>query len=409
MSSPDSDTAVEHVRFARAYAAERLPWFAPALYRGRIILTDRVGVAAVDTHYNIYWNPGVVTDIWNGHPRNDALAELAFLWIHEISHLLRSHADRAGAVNVAGRASERRWNMAADLEINDAKWPGLRMPTAYPGRHPDQFGLETGQLVEWYYGQLAADNALASFPLDEGSGVHGRPRPWEELGEQRITPLDRELVRRDVARRTHEADQAAIPESWRAWARSVLFTRVDWRRRLRHRLSIAVQKGRGARMDYAYGRPHRRQNVYQPVLPPSLSGGMRSRIAIVVDTSGSMADEDLQRALTEVAAIVRQLDVPVTIIPCDIRDYAAVRIVSEREAFRINYLPGGSGTDLRHGIAAAVRLRPAPDAVLVLTDGLTEYPTVRPGVPLLFGIIGGADDARMPPSPPFSTDQVVVI
>ena len=409
MSSPDFDTAVEHIRFARAYAAERLSWFAPALYRARIIVTDRVKVAAVDTHYNIYWNPEVVTNIWDQQPRTDALAELAFLWVHEISHLLRSHADRAGALNVAGKVAERRWNIAADLEINDAKWPGLRMPTAYPGRQPDQLDLDTGQLAEWYYRRLEASDSILSIALDEGSGVHGRPRPWEQLGEQRVTALDRELLRRDVAQRTREAEQATIPESWRTWARSVLTTRVNWRQRLRHRLSIAVQKRLGARMDYTYGRPHRRQTVYQPVLPPSLSGGLSSRIAIVVDTSGSMDEEDLQRALTEVAAVVRQLDAPVTIIPCDIRDYAPVRIVSEREAFRINYLPGGSGTNLRHGIAAAVKLRPAPDAVLVLTDGLTEYPPAKPGVPLLFGIIGGADNARMPPSPPFSADQVVVI
>ena len=409
MSLPDSDGITEHIRFARAYAAERLPWFAPALYRGRIIVTDRVKVAAVDIHYNIYWNPDVVKRIWDGQVRNDALAELGFLWIHEISHLLRTHAERAETMHVSGRATERRWNVAADLEINDAKWPGLRMPSAYPGRHPDQLQLATGRLAEWYYHQLEEGDSAAENSVDEGSGVHGRSRPWEELGEQRVTSLDRELVRREVAHRTREADLAAIPESWRAWARSVLTTRVDWRRRLRHRLSIAVQRGRGARMDYSYGRPHRRQNVYRPVLPPSLAGGLSSRIAIVVDTSGSMEDVDLQRALTEVAAIVRQLDVPVTIIPCDIRDYEPVRVVSEREAFQINYLPGGSGTDLRHGITAAVRLRPAPDAILVLTDGMTEYPAAKPGVPLLFGIIGGAEEARLPPSPPFSADQVVVI
>ena len=409
MSLPDPATAVEHIRFARAYAAERLPWFAPALYRGRIIITDRVTVAAVDTHYNFYWNPKVVMNIWSGRPRTDALAELAFLWIHEVSHLLRGHAERAAALRVSGTAAERRWNIAADLEINDAQWPTLRMPAAYPGRHPEQLGLEIGQLAEWYYRQLEQTDADSGISVDEGSGVHGRARPWEESGEQRLTPLDRELVRREVARRTREADLAAIPESWRAWARSILTTRVDWRRRLRHRLSVAVQQGRGARMDYVFGRPHRRQAVYHPVLPPSLAGGMSSRVAIVVDTSGSMEDEDLQRALTEVAAIVRQLDVPVTIIPCDIRDYAPVRVVSEREAFRINYLPGGSGTDLRHGIAAAASLRPAPDAILVLTDGLTEYPTVKPVVPLLFGIIGAAEEARLPPTPPFSADQVVVI
>lgn len=407
--SSDNQAIAEQLRFARAYAAEQLPWFAPALFRCRIILTAEVGVAAVDRHYNVYWNPGVVSAIYAQPSRAEALAELGFLWVHEISHRLRQHGERAADLGVSDGASSRWWNVACDLEINDAEWRGLRMPAAYPGQRAAAYGYAEGLLAERYYQLLRDAEAEGGNALDEGSGVHGRPRPWETGDRQQLTALDEEIIRREVARQTREADADAVPDAWKAWAADVLRSRVNWRQRLGHRLSIAVQRGRGMRTDYRYGRPNRRQAVYDPLLPPTLGGDRTARVAIVVDTSASMGTPELQRALAEVAAVVRQLDAPVTIIPCDVQAYAAVRVVSEREAFQIDYLPGGSGTDMRAGLEAASRLRPVPDTVLLLTDGITEYPDRPYPLPLLIGLLGDDADRRPPPQPPFRADQIIRI
>ena len=405
MSSVDDyATLVEHIRFARAYAAEQLPWFAPALFRSRIVVTPRVAVAAIDLHYNVYWNPEVVATIWRGRERVRALSELAFLWVHEISHRLRQHAERA-----PGRDA-RRWNIACDFEINDSAWRGLHMPAAYPGMLPEQFGLPRGRLAEHYLAAMDASGARYDFTLDEGSGVHGQARPWEEGDRQELSPLDEEILRRQVARRTREAEAGGVPAGWRAWAAEVLGSRTNWRQRLGHRMSVAIQRGVGARTDYSYARPSRRQAVYYPILPPRLAGDRTARIVIVVDTSGSMEASDLQRALGEVAAVMRQFEYPVTIIPCDIQAYEPVRLIAAEEAYRLTYLPGGSGTDMAAGIRAALHLRPRPDVVLVLTDGQTEYPATGYAIPVVFGIFRTAGDpVKLPPDPPFGKDRVVVI
>ena len=399
-------SSLDRLRFARAYAAQQLPWFAPALFRARMIISPAVAVAAVDRHYNIYWNPEVVDRIWEGQPRVGALSELAFLWVHEISHLLRDHAGRA----VGG---PHRWNVACDLEVNDSEWEGLRMPSDYPGHHPDGIGLPTGLLAEDYLrllnvpGQRQPDR-----DIDEGSGVHGQPRPWE-VGEdrQRLAPADEEIIRREVARRTREAAAGEIPEGWRVWAAEVIAGRTNWRQVLGNRLSVALRRGMGSRTDYSYARPSRRQTVYHPVVVPVLTGGRTARVAIVVDTSGSMSEADLVRVLGEVAAVVAQFRYPVTIIPCDIQAYEPVRLVAAREAFTMTKLPGGSGTHLIAGIRAAVELRPLPDVVLVLTDGQTDYPTETYAVPVVIGLLAtpGAPAPPRPPDPPFSGDRVVLI
>jgi predicted metal-dependent peptidase len=402
MSSAERREVAERVRFARAYAAEQLPWFSPALFRSRIVITPRVDVATIDLNYNVYWNPEVVNRIYANPDRRQALSELAFLWVHEISHRLRKHGERA-------RGDSRGWNIACDFEINDADWRGLQMPAAYPGMLPQDFGFETGLLAENYLALMDANPQTYDFNIDEGSGVHGQVRPWEEGDRQRISPLDEELIRREVARRTREADASEVPAAWRDWAAEVLNSRVNWRQRLGRRMSVATQRGIGSRTDYSYARPSRRQSVYHPILPPSLGGDRTARIAIVVDTSASMQATELQRALTEVAGVIRQFDYPVTIIPCDIKAYEPVRIVAQEEAYRLTYLPGGSGTNMIAGIEAALHLRPRPDSVLVLTDGLTEYPPMPYKVPVVFGILTTEEVPPLPPTPPFSADQIVLI
>ena len=399
------------VRFARAYVAEQLPWFAPALFRCRIILSERVDVAAIDLHYNVYWNPEVVADIYGNNPRTTALAELGFLWVHEISHRLRQHAERAKSLNLTGPDQARLWNIAADFEINDADWRGLSMPAAYPGMLPEDFGYERGLLAEHYLRGLQVDHPDLVNPHDDGSGAHHQDRDWETGPErQRLSALDDQVLRREVAQRMRKAGDHSLPRGWREWAEEVIKPTINWRQRLGHRMSVALRVGLGNRIDYSFERPSRRQSVYHPILTPSLRGDQTARIAIVVDTSGSMSEDLLGRSLAEVAAVVQQFQYPVTIIPCDATSYAPVRVLADRHAYQLTELPGGGGTDLRAGITAALDLRPAADAILVLTDGMTRYPTDKPATPVIFGIFDLDGNKRYrPPNPPWGRDAVVEI
>ncbi|MEM9928676.1 MAG: VWA-like domain-containing protein [Bacteroidota bacterium] len=401
-----------HLRFARAYTADKLPWFAPALFRCRIILSDAVDIAAIDRHYNVYWNPAVVQDIWDKQPREAALAELGFIWTHEISHRLREHAERAEAKKISGQIPARLWNIAADFEINDASWPGLSMPKDYPGMLPEAFGLARGELAETYFNAIA-DKLPSELPPapDDGSGVHNQDRDWETGPDRQIiSKLDDQVLRREIAQRLRKESSAKLPESWRSWAEDLLNPSVNWRQRLGHRMSVALQNGVGSRIDYSFLRPSRRQAVYHPILTPSLRGDQTARIAIVVDTSGSMHAALLQRALTEVAAVLRVFRYPVTIIPCDTATYDPVKILAEQEAYQLKSLAGGGGTDMREGITAALELSPRPDSILVLTDGFTPYPKQRYDTPVIFGIFDLDQGARRkPPNPPWGEDVVVAI
>ena len=416
------------LRFARAYSAEKLPWFAPALFKCRIHLTEQVPVAAIDGHFNVYFNPGAVQVIGQGYSKIEALMQIGFIWIHEISHVLREHGQRAKDRH----AEHILWNIACDFEINDSQWTGLKIPEAFPPLLPHKFGLPQGQIAEFYYRDILKNGTeqfeveivpLPGFSagemLDEGSGVHGQPRPWELGGgeAQRMDEIEVELVRRSVAHEIQKAKKmggtgiGTMAGNWLRWADLTLKPKVNWRKVLRNRMSVAINSGVGSRIDYSFRRPSRRQAIYHPVITPVLGGDLSARVAVVIDTSGSMHNRQIGQAVAEVFEILNTFQVPVTVIPCDAVAYESFRITSPSDFFKMKQLKGGGGTDMVAGIEAALLNRPKPDSILVLTDGYTPFPEKKYAVNVVFGIIKMNEDYETPkpPNPPWGDDSVVVI
>jgi len=147
---------------------------------------------------------------------------------------------------------------------------------------------------------------------DEGSGVHGQPRPWELPAESEEAPalseFDRQALRETVAHNIieHQKNRGTLPAGLVRWAEEVLKPKVNWREQLKRVVRGAISEGFGQRLDYSLRRPNRRLSVYHPLYLPSLQGEYRPRVACVVDTSGSISDRELTQALAEVRAVLEQ-------------------------------------------------------------------------------------------------------
>ena len=416
------------LRFARAYCVEKLPWFSPALFKCKIHLTKKVPVAAIDYSFNIYFNPEAIETIAQSGTKSKALSEVGFLWIHEISHVLREHNVRSKEKN----ADPLLWNITCDLEINDSNWEGLSPPEKFPGIFPSTFNLPDGQLSEFYYKKLTKDQSsedsiVLKLPngqkikldiIDEGSGVHGHSRPWEvEMeGAQEMDEIEIELIKRGVANEIKKGQKLGLlaghkPGGWLRWAEEKLKRKVDWRTVLRHRMSVAINNGLGSRIDYSYSRPSRRQAVYHPILTPSLRGDMAARVTVIVDTSGSMTPQQIGQAVAEIFDVLKSFQVPVTVIPCDAQAYEPISVARPNDFFKLRKLAGGGGTNMIVGIEAALKLKPAPDSILVLTDGFTPYPDTKYKTAVIFGILTMTPNQQtgFPPNPPWGKDTVVEI
>ena len=153
--------------------------------------------------------------------------------------------------------------------------------------------------------------------------------------------------------------------------------------------------------DYTYRRPGRRR--IPRVVTPALQRPLLT-VAVVVDTSGSMGQSELDSALAEVRGVIRAAGVGpqgLLVLACDAEVGATTRV---RRVDDVR-LVGGGGTDMRVGIAAAEAARPRPDVVVVLTDGYTPWPDRPARARLVVAIIGGQAAANN--TPDWATTVVV--
>ncbi|MEU7515361.1 VWA-like domain-containing protein [Streptomyces sp. NPDC042898] len=373
-SAPPTAEALDRDKLfaARLHAVRARPYLATALFALHTVESRRVPTMAVDRYWRCYVSPAFVDRM--------PVEELAGVWVHEVSHLLRDHHGRGDRVarqrGLTGPGDRLRINIAADCEINDDVFgDGLARPQG--AVDPQSLGLPEGELMEDYLRQFRLGPHLDGAAwLDCGSGADGLERPWDlgpdgahGLSEQEQDGI-RFRVAQGIAGRPGDA-----PRGWRRWAEKAFHTPQPWRELLGAAVRSAAT-GAGAGEDHTYGRPSRRSAAVPGAVLPSLRR-RPPRVTVVIDTSGSVSDAELGSALLEVAAISRAVggrrDL-VTVVSCD----AAARIA--HPLCRAEGIPliGGGGTDLRTGFAAALAARPRPDVIVVLTDGQTPWPERRP-------------------------------
>jgi predicted metal-dependent peptidase len=387
---------------ARVRASYQRAYFAPALFSLIPVKTDQIASMAVDAHWRLYYN-----DAWLAA---HSVEENAAVLIHEVSHLLREHEARKHA---AAAKNATLWNTATDCEINDdLVAEGLPLPNDPP--LPGTFGLNTGENAETYYSQFVkGSDPDSKSHTDCGSGAHGERRPWElpaddggAGGVPGVDSVKAELIRRDAAQRIldRSGDAGDIPIGWRRWANTVLAPKVDYMATIRHAVRKALRESTLGRYDRTYSRPHRRQAAYGNFIMSSFHQP-RPRPGFLIDTSSSMQETQLARAIAELGGLTRQLGygTDVVVACCD----AAVHSV--KRAFNASQveLLGGGGTDIGVGLRWFTERKSGPiDLLVVVTDCHTPWPEEVPPFPVITIRVG---DGPPPPWGERGANKVITI
>ncbi len=390
-----------------------LPYLATAVYALLHVPSAGVATLRADEHWRLYVNGDWVLGA--------EVPEIAREIAHVAWHLLMDHAGRARGMGV-DRTTARAWRTAADLTVAETLDP--------PGCVPGDLGrrvrevrdgtpgllLTTRRSAEEYHAMLSGLPVApqpAAVPPEEGdepdtcgSACDGIPRvgdlPASDDGVGRVSRVDADLIRERVAIefRDHVATRGDRPGEALRWALAITEPKIPWE----PVLARAVRRAAGwtsGRVEPTWSRPSRRASSVPGVLMP----GMRRplpKVAMVVDTSGSVDDVLLGRALGEVDGVLRGLGVPgaaVAVYACDAAVGAVTRVRRAADAG----LVGGGGTDLRVGIAAATAARPRPDLVVVLTDGHTPWPTAPPPGTAVVVAVLSRTGRPFPPTPPWAT------
>jgi predicted metal-dependent peptidase len=390
----------EEVRFltaARLVAVEHAPYLAHALFTARPVAAEGLGTFAVDRGWRLYLDPVTLAG-WG-----PALA--GGVLVHEVGHLVRAHADRADAFGPG--YDHERWGLACDIAVNDDLL-AASVPLPEGAVTPAMFGLAEGGIEEAYYAALAqhvqpllalSDSAGAA---GCGSGAGEVTAAWELPADDPAAPAlsqsDATITRQRVAQAVRDysarKSRGQMPAGWERWADTTLAgPTIPWRRVLASAVRRAIAHAAGCH-DYSYRRPGRRRIPH--VVTPALRRPLVT-VAVVVDTSGSMGQGELDAALAEIKGVITAAGIGpqrVHVLACD----AAVGATSRVRRVEDVRLVGGGGTDMRIGIAAAEASHPYPDVVVVLTDGHTPWPDAPTRARLVVAIIGERTAAERTPT-----------
>lgn len=328
-------------------------------------------------------------------------ADRLFVLAHEVWHCALGHFARQG-----GREAKR-WNIAIDHEVN-------AMIRAERGSMPAgavYFPAWEELCAEEVYERLPAVSDLAT---GDGRGPladwHGRP-DGDGAG-----PRDPDLtfatggfagwpLRVITAARQVERSGGRLPGGAALLVERLSRPALNWRD------LIARFVARSRRTDRRWDRPDRRflaRGLYLPGRTASTH-----RLVVAIDVSGSTL-ACLPQFLGELAGILTSGAVEtVRVLACD----AALQLDTELAAgdlAAVARLPlrGGGGTDFRPVFARLQETGPAPDGVIVLTDGFGRAPAAAPAYPVLWALTadgqrptGWADCVPLPARPcaaPFS-------
>ena len=371
---------------ARLWASAQMPYLASAIFACEVVPETGTSTVSIDSSWVVHADAKAVGPM--------TPQQLGRLLIHLCTHVVRSHGDRALAAGVKKDIERAHWTRCGDAEINDDLSAEM-IPEVVPDT-PAELGCEPGLLAEDYYERTSGHIR----EWDCGSGADGAPRPGDDEAGRGIGPQAKPLLALQVALeiQSHLArEPGTVPGGWARWAESMLPSRVDWRRMLAAEVRRAVSRAAG-QVDYSYRRPARRADLTPDLLLPAMDRPL-PEIAIVCDTSNSMSDELLARALVEIEAVLKRTGLrnrQVRVLSVDTTVQAVQRAASTSQLA----LVGGGGTDLGTGIAAAATLHPRPSVVIVLTDGFTPWPEEGPrGIPVIVGLLKQRSEHGLWPAP----------
>lgn len=413
-------TPEQHLAIARALAVRSQPYFVSIIRA--LVPVPQVGLRtfSVSKDLVLRYDPELFNE--DGFDEDGqrippwTAQQAAGVILHEIQHPLRKHYARCDK----NQADPSLWNIAADCEINDdLVAAGVTLPDgAYV---PRSINCADGQLAEFYYEELAKNKKPPQAKPKAccggcGSGA-GNPSPGEGDGEQGDdsdenggasaqhndtggrSAQEVEAIRHECAVSVEEhASRGSVPAGFARWAKATREpAKVDWRSQLARLIRAKIAEVVGQQIA-TFTRISRLQSSYDrargaPRAPAYAAP--RPKVALVVDTSGSMGSRELENALRECEAVLKVVGAPVEFVVCDAAVHTDTTVRSIRDV--MNGLKGGGGTDFRPAFDALdARKRNRPNVVVFITDGCGPFPAAQPrGMHTIFALIGR--HVEMPP------------
>jgi len=351
----------------RSVLTIRSPFLASVLRNVRIVSSRRVPTAAVNRWGEVYINPEFFS-------RLEARDKL-FILCHEALHVAFSHAARMGS------RSHKLWNVATDCVINYivSRYISMSYELVKIAITPETVAYATGVYKDEIE-KMSAEEVYELLVKEAGAGgidIEGRfcgdiePDFTDDEAEviqsgngeiyDGKTPEEREELWRRKLAEAYSAEKTAgrVPAGVQRIIDKILKAKVPWWVLLKQ----AIREGIGRSVISTYRRPNRKI----PVLP-GLKRFTIPTIWSLVDTSGSIGEEELSQFISEEYAMARISKV--VNICWDAEAYDVIEARSPSEVIRkiAGRIRGYGGTMIKPCLKKTLKLMRNGDIVVILSD-----------------------------------------
>lgn len=335
MTTPEANKALQQAKIQLMMKPDSA-FFTTVCFSLLLDWDSTVPTAAVNTK-----RMGINPDFFMAlHPE-----ERISLMLHETLHVALLHPLR-----LMGR-NHKKWNMAGDFVINQMLHErGFRIPKNWllDSRY-------AGMSTEEVYDLLPDPPESYSMDLQESDGSVA-----PDVLEQDVVDI---LVRAKVHAEMSDCKPGTIPGEIQIFLDKLLKPKLPW-----HRILYKYLRAK-TKSDYTFRKPSRR---YFPThILPSLYTDHIIDLAIAVDASGSVSDDEFKQFVSEIHMILRMMkpeNITLLHFDTEIRHIDTVKTV---QALSQVVFTGRGGTYIHPVIDWAKEKR--PQVLLVFSDGYFDF------------------------------------
>jgi predicted metal-dependent peptidase len=358
------DPIIDKLTTARVGLLLKAPFFGNMATRMRLIEADDWCPTAATNGRDFFYSTKFVESL--------SVKKLEFLFAHEICHAVFDHFGRVGSrdrmlSNIAQDyavnqilVDERIGEKITEVQIcYDSKYRGKAWEEIYDELYEKAEKITMPELLK-QLGDLLDEHLKEEGPGEGEDGKGGNKPSISKEDAQKI----RDEIKEAMIQSAAAAGAGKVPAGIQRMIKDLTEPKMNWREFIRMNIQSIV------RNDYSFSRPSRKGQMSGAVLP-----GMKQDetidVAIGIDMSGSIGQEDATVFLSEVKGIMDQYqDFAIDIWCFDTAIYNHQRITHDNDQDLLDYAPeGGGGTDFMANWDFMKEQGIQPKKFIMFTDG----------------------------------------
>ena len=352
---------VEKLTTARVGLLLKAPFFGNMATRMRLVEADDWCPTAATNGRDFYYSTKFVEKL--------SEKKLEFLFAHEICHAIFDHFGRVGSrdrmlSNIAQDyavnqilVDERIGEKITEVKIcYDSKYRGMSWEEIYDELWEKAEKIPMDELLK-QLGDVLDEHIKEGDGQGEGQG--NRPTISKEEAQAIKDEIKQAMIQSAAA-----AGAGRVPAGIQRMIKDLTEPKMDWRQLVRQEIQSIV------RNDYSFQKVNRK-SMHSGAVLPGMKEATTIDVAIGMDMSGSIGDDDAKVFLSEIKGIMDQYeDFKINIWCFDTEIYNHQEISHDNSEDLLDYEPqGGGGTDFEANFNWMKDQGIQPKKFIMFTDG----------------------------------------